>query len=396
MPSSLASHWPLDPSITFLNHGSFGACPRAVLARQTELRDQLESEPLRFMMRELDPLMVQAREAMATFVGADPDDIAFVPNATTGVNAVLRSLRLEPGEELLTTDHAYNACRNALDFVAERFGARVVVVTVPFPLDDAQEVVDAILGGTTEKTRLALLDHVTSPTGLVLPMAPIVAGLRDRGVQTLIDGAHVPGMLELDLKQLGATYYTGNCHKWMCAPKGAAFLYVQRDRQPDIHPVTISHGANANDPSRSRFRHEFDWTGTGDPTPALCVPTAIDVVGGMVEGGWAGVREHNRRLALQARDLLGSTLRVDRFPAPPDMIGSLVALPVPGGLGESPKNFRHIDPIQECLFAEHHIEVPIYPWPPLRQRFLRVSAHLHNDLADYRALAEAWPHASQR
>ena len=266
MSAGLAARWALDPGVLFLNHGSFGACPRAVLDHQAALRAQMEAEPVRFLARELDDRLDAARTALAGFLGADAADLAFVTNATGGVNAVLRSYAFAAGDELLTTDHTYNACRNALDFVAERTGARVVVVTLPFPVASPDAVVEAVLARATPRTRLALLDHVTSPTGLVLPIARLCAELGARGVPVLVDGAHAPGMVELDLDGLGAAYYSGNCHKWLCAHKGAAFLWVRRDLQPSVRPLTISHGANRSKPGRSRFRVEFDWTGTADPT----------------------------------------------------------------------------------------------------------------------------------
>src|SRR5205823_2429592 len=304
MPSDLARFWTLDSAVAFLNHGSFGACPRPVLEAQQRLRERLERQPVRFFVRDLEPLLDDARSALAAFLGADPEGLVFVTNATTAVNAVLRSLALAPGDQLLVTDHAYNACRNALDFVAAAAGARVVVVPVPFPLASADAVVEAVLAQVTPHTRLALLDHVTSPTGLVLPIERLVRALAARGIDTLVDGAHAPGMLPLDLRALGATYYTGNCHKWLCAPKGSAFLWVRRDRHADVHPLTISHGANARRPGRERFRLEFDWTGTSDPTAWLTVPKAIEYVGGLLPGGWPQIMARNRSLALEARGVL--------------------------------------------------------------------------------------------
>ncbi len=385
----LRERWTLDPAITFLNHGSFGACPIPVLEAQAELRAELEREPVHFYVRTLAPRLAAAQARVAEFVGAEAEDLVFVRNATSAVNAVLRSLDFAPGDRLLTTDHAYNACRNVLDYVAERCGVAVDVASIPFPIQSPQEATEAILGAVRPTTRLALLDHVSSPTGLVLPLQEIVAGLEERGVDTLVDGAHGPGMLDLDLAALGAAYYTGNLHKWVCAPKGAALLHVRRDRQAGLRPASISHGYS----NRARgltFHDEFDWTGTDDPTSWLSVPTAIDTIAGMLPGGWAEVRTRCRELALRGQARLAEALEVP-IPAPATMIGTLAALPLPPSPHPPPTSALYVSPLQTALFERHRIEVPIVPWPGHPNRLIRISAFLYNTDADYERLAEVLP-----
>ena len=379
--SALAAHWTIDPAVIYLNHGAFGACPRVVLEAQARLRARLEANAMQFFLRDLEGLYDEALAALGAFVGADPADLAFVPNATTGVNAVLRSLRFEPGQEILVTDHAYGACRNALDWVAERSGARVVMARVPFPIVGPEEVEAAVLGAATARTRLALLDHITSPTGLVFPIARLVAALADRGIDTVVDGAHAPGMVPLDLRAIGAAYYTGNCHKWLCAPKGAAFLHVRRDRQPGLVPTTVSHGLTVPRTDRSRFQLLFGWTGTDDPTAALCVPEAIRVVGGLVPGGWPEVMDRNRTLVRAGRDRLCTALGIEA-PAPDSMLGSLATLPLPDGPDQS---------LQAALQTRDAIEIPVFAWPDAPRRCIRLSAHLHNTIAQMERLAEVLP-----
>lgn len=376
---SFAQFWSLDPSITFLNHGSFGACPIAVLEKQQQYRQQMERQPLQFLGTDMEPLLDEARRAIATFVGADSDDLVFVPNATTGVNAVLRSLKFQPGEELLTTNHEYNACRNALNYIAERENLQIVVAEIPFPLRSSSQILEPILSKISSRTRLALLDHVTSQTGLVFPLADLIQEFKQRGIETLIDGAHAPGMVPMNLRQLGATYYTGNCHKWLCSPKGAAFLYVQRDRQSEIHPLTISHGANANRSDRSRFHLEFDWMGTDDPTAYLCVPEAIQFVGSLLPGGWAEVMTTNRAMAIAARETLCTALNTAQ-PCPSEMLGSLAVVPLPDGDWQT---------LHDALLRNYRIEVPIIPWGRSRGRQIRISAQIYNYPAQYEYLATA-------
>jgi isopenicillin-N epimerase len=389
----MKEHFVLDPSIVFLNHGSFGATPRVVLERQSELRARMERNPMQLFLRDLERLLDETRRALGAFVSASPEDLVFVPNATTGVNAVLRSLRIEPGDELLTTDHEYNACKNALDFVAARAGAKVVVAKVPFPLASEDEVVDAIAAAATPRTRLLLVDHVTSPTGLVFPVERIAAAMSARGIDVLVDGAHAPGMVDLSFERLAphVAYYTANCHKWLCTPKGAAFLWVRRDKQPSVRPHVISHGANVPRTDRSRFLLEFDWAGTIDPTAILCIGPSIDFLVKLAPD----FRARNRALALEARAILCEALGIPA-PAPESMIGSLAAVPLPDppapalradGGEVRPFNPLYGDLLQDVLFRRHAIEVPVFPWPAPPKRMLRVSAQLYNTHKEYELLA---------
>jgi len=384
--------WDLDPAVTFLNHGSFGACPREVLDAQAAFRARMERQPVLFLDRELPALMDGVRAVLAAFLHADAEGLAFVPNATTGVNTVLASLRLSPGDELLTTDHAYNACRNALEATAARTGARVVVARIPFPLASADVAADAVLPLATPRTRFALVDHVTSPTALVLPVERIVASLQAKGIDVLVDGAHAPGMVPLDLESLGAAYYTGNCHKWLCAPKGAAFLHVRADRRAGVHPLVTSHGYNSRRTDRSRFRLEFDWTGTADPTPFLCVPFALETMQELSPetwaDGWPGIMTRNRELALQGRDVLCRALGCPP-PCPDAMVGSMAAVPLPDAPDDAVPSVDGVEPLQTALWERHGIEVPVPPWPSRPQRLVRVSAQLYNRPDQYEALARA-------
>lgn len=389
--TDLSRHWTLDPEIIFLNHGSFGACPSPVLAAQRRVREQMEREPVRFLTRVAPLLLAEAREVLGRFLGASPEDLAFIPNATTGLNAVLQSLPLAAGDELLVTDHEYNASRNALEYVAARQGARVVVVSIPFPIAGADSIFESVLRGVTSKTRLALLDHVTSQTALVLPIGALIGELEGRGVRVLIDGAHAPGMLDLDIDGLGASYYTGNCHKWICAPKGAGFLWVREDRREGVRPAVISHGANAPVPISERFRAEFDWMGTSDPSAALAVPEAIRFLGGLLPGGWQEIRSRNRALALEGRRLLAGALEVE-LPCPDELIGSMAAIALPASSRFPIPERNHAfasNPLHDALFREHRIEVPVLLDPAGKTRLVRVSAQLYNTRDDYERLAEA-------
>jgi isopenicillin-N epimerase len=393
----LRAHWLLDPSVKYLNHGSFGATPREVLTFQNELRARMERNPMQFFVMDWERLHDEAREALGNFVGADSEDLAIVPNATTGANTAIRAFALTPEDEILMTDHEYNACANVLRDAAQRSGARLVVAKVPFPLTDPAQVVEAIVAKVSARTRVAFVDHVTSQTALVFPIERIVQVLRERGVEVIVDGAHAPGMVPLDLRALGAALYTGNLHKWVCAPKGAAFLYVRRDWHSRVRPLVVSHGANSSRGDRTRFRLEWDWTGTNDPTAFLCVPKALRWMETLLPGGWEALQAHNRALALRARVRLCLALGVP-CPAPDAMIASMASVPLPTtcSLPRADGVDGSIDPLQRWLREAHRIEVPVIPWPEAHSRVLRVSAQVYNDWEDYETLARLLDGKSKR
>lgn len=392
--SPLAERWALDRDVVFLNHGSFGACPVGVLAAQQALRAEMEANPVAFLDRRLEDRLAVARAAIGAFVGADPDDLAFVPNATSGIATVLGSFGIGPGDELLATDHEYNAALNALRVGAADAGARVVLARIPLPVHGPDDVVERVLAAVTPRTRLAVISHVTSPTALVFPVERLVPLLEARGVAVLVDGAHAPGMIPLRVGALGASWYVANLHKWCCAPKGAGFLHVRRDRQAAARPLAVSHAANDPRPTPSPFVRAFNWTGTFDPTPYLAAPIAIAEVAAMLEGGWPAVMARNSGLALGAREVLLGALGGAPL-APAAMLGAMAAVELPSAFGPPPVSPVDEDPLQTALREGAGIEVPLMAWPrdpgpgEPRWRLVRISAHLHNELPDYVALADA-------
>lgn len=386
MANPFRQHWTLDPEVTFLNHGSYGAVPERIQQRQQEFRREMEREPVRYMSVLRQPQTDAARNAAARFLNADPADLALIPNATHGVNTVLRSLRFAPGEELLVTDHEYNACRNALNFVAERWGAKVVVATIPFPLKSAQEVVDAVLEKVTPRTTLCLIDQITSPTALVMPMEKIIPALQAKGVRVLVDGAHAAGQIAVDLKALSPDYWTSNLHKWPCAPRGSAVLYVHPRHRDTIRPTVISHGANQDFSQRSRFHQEFDWEGTFDPTGWACIPEVLEYMEMMVPGGWPEIRRRNHALAMEARGLLHAGLGTEPV-CPEDMIGSMAAIRLPADLHRQLEQ-RSVNMSGE-LISRWKIQIPVIGWAKPVDTMVRISCHLYNSREDYEKLLQA-------
>ena len=373
-PVSSLQHWSLDPAVVHLNHGSYGGCLRVVTDAATAWRARLEAAPMRFMVLDWQPALDHARDALAAFVGADPARTVMLPSSTTGVAIALASATLAAGDEILTTDHAYRACMNQLKRLAAARGATIRVVTIPLPFD-AGALVDAVARAITPRTRLALFDHITSPTALVLPIAALVAACRARGIQTVVDGAHAPGQLPLDVTAIGATWYIGNHHKWVCAPKGSGFLAVAPDAA--AHPVVTSHGASPEYGPANRLHAELDWAGTHDPSPHLAVPTALTAVAD-AGGGWPAIFARNHALVLALRDRLIDALGPATRLAPDAALGCMVTLPITLPAGVTPGALQ-------TRVLQDGWEIPIVDFPG--GPFIRLSAHLYNHEAQADQLA---------
>jgi isopenicillin-N epimerase len=364
----------LEDGIAFLNNGSYGATPRVVFDAVNAWRLRVEAEPVRFYAREAMPALAAARQALAERIGADADGIGFVDNATTAANAVIASLDLSPGDEVLTTDHVYNAVRNALRHWCGRQGAAVIEAAVPYPIADADQIVAAIEQRLTPRTRLLVIDHIASPTALVMPVERLIALAHARGIRVLVDGAHAPGMLALDLNSLGADWYVGNCHKWMYAQRGCGFLYAAPCERARVHPTVISHGYGKG------LAAEFDWTGTRDLCHWLALPAALAFAR---ELGVARIAAHNRAL----RDA-GARLIAQRWGtevgAPPALLGFMAAIRIPS---HEPATPERAQALHDVLFDRHRVEVPVIAFAGAL--WARISAQIFNEIADYERLADA-------
>jgi len=337
----------LDPDVCFLNHGSFGATPKELIDAQHAMRIQMEREPVDFLAREIESRWQDSIAEVARFLKSDPEGTVFVHNATSGVNAVIDSFPWQPGDEILTTNHRYDAVRNTLDHMAQKVGATVVEAVVPFPIETPEQIVDAIAKAITPQTRMLVIDQITSPTALHFPVHDIVRLAKKHGIATLIDGAHAPGQLDVDVTKLDPDFWVGNLHKWLCAPKGCAVLYVAKPWRKTIHPGTISHGY------KKGLHAEFGWIGTADPTAWFCAPLAIELH--QAQGG-AAFRAAHHELVREGRSVIANALGVELpHPDRPDLYGSMATIPLPCPIEKGPELF-------DQLRHEDQIEVPIIPW----------------------------------
>ena len=375
---NLASEWMLEPGVDFLNHGSFGAVPRVVFEEQTEWRRRIEAAPVEVIARRRLELIDAAKEPVGRWLGMRSEDFGLVTNATEGVNAVLHSLRFEPGDELLTTSHVYNAVRQAMKFTCARSGATYREAYVSPIVCHPDDIVDDVMNEVTDRTRLVVLDHVTSPTATIFPVEQITAACNARGVDVLIDGAHAPGMIPLNIERIGAAYYAGNLHKWALAPRGAAFLWVRPDRQEGIHPAIISHHYNEG------FCREFSWQGTRDLSAWLAVPRALEFTKQL---GGDAVREHNHAMAVWAHQWLDERLNLPHNLTPLDgsMIGSMAAVELPEHFASL--SDAQLESLQQTLYTRHRVEVPLMRLDA-ETVLLRVSCQVYNTPAQYERVAE--------
>jgi len=381
----MLSEWPLDPSITYLNHGTVGSPPRRVLTVQQALRDEIEKQPSRFLLRELmaagvgkqpaeRPLLRIAAEEIAGFLGVRGKDLVFVDNATSGVNAVLRSLDFREGDELLIPNHAYGAIRNAAEYAVRIRGARLSTVEFPEPVQSPKDVVGSIEAAINPRTRVLLVDHITADSALVMPVAEIAAICRKRGVAVLVDGAHGPGAIPVDISALGVDWYSGNLHKWAWSPRSSGVLWANPDQQTSLHHTVISWGLDQG------IIPEFDWPGTRDPTPHLCAPAGIAY---MRELGIEAVQRYNHELAWNAGREMAGRFK-SKVHASEEMIGTMISVALPETLGSSPEDAATL---REALLFEDRIEVHMYSWK--ERVYLRISAQIYNEMADVERLIRA-------
>ena len=384
--SVLSKYWQLDEDTVFLNHGSYGASPIEVLKQQGEYRRKIENDPVRFFEREYFDYWKKSIQVLSKFINADPEGLVFVTNATYGVNTILKNLDLKNGDQIIVTDHTYEACRNTVDYVTKSVGAETIVVEIPFDVKNQKEVVDIIMNSVSEKTVLALIDTVTSPTGMRMPFEEIIRRLEKENIDVLLDAAHGAGIIDLDLRQINAAYVTGNCHKWLCSPKGSAFLHIREDKKENITPLSISHGASFTGEAQDKFEFEFAWSGTYDPTPWMCIPKSIQHMEMMVNGGWDEIIKRNRKLAIQGRNILCNGLGI-RPPFPDDMVSAIASLELPDK--EIPPFSIQGDPLHNKLLDEYSIQVPVFPWKLHNTRYIRISSQLYNHKDEYKYLAES-------
>lgn len=385
-PSPLFKHWQLNPNIVHLNHGSFGGTPKYILDKQKEYIDQLESEPVDFSVRRWYPMYYENKKALAEFIGTSEHNFYLVPNTTIGINHILHNIR-ESEKQWLTTNHGYGACLHAFHKIGEEKKNEIIKVQIPFPLHDESQLLDAINDGISPHTSIAMIDYISSATAIVFPIKKIIELLHSKGVRVIVDAAHAPGMVDFVLDELNADYFVANCHKWICSPKGSAFVYVHPRHQKTYKPVFYSFYNDWNTDSAAHWSNQFIWEGTKDYSGYLCIKDAIEYLPTLVKGGWTEIKKHNKELALQGAQHIADKLEVN-LPVPTSMLGSIVTLPlwddkIPG------IQFNYYTEVKKRLYDEFQIEVPCFFFPQAPKQYFRISAQLYNTMEQYEYLANS-------
>ena len=374
--AALREQFLIRPDVAFLNHGSFGACPRPVFERYQQWQFELERQPVEFIGRRSHSLLAESRAVLATYLNCQRDEVVYFPNVTHALNVVARSLPLAEGDEILTTDHEYGALDRTWRFLSGKNRSRYVVQALPQPLGDPNEAVEAVWAGVTPRTRVLFLSHITSPTAATLPIAPLIERARAAGIWTVVDGAHAPGQVPVDLTALGADFYGGNCHKWMCAPKGAGFMYARTDVQDLLEPLVVSWGWDARDPGPSRFVDEQERQGTRDIAAYLSVPDAIAF---QAEHNWPQIRAECHELVRSTRDAIADLTGLPHLiPDSPEWFAQMATVPLPP--------CDHLE-LKRRLYDDFKVEIPIMVWQ--ERPYIRVSAQGYNTRADMERLVEA-------
>lgn len=381
MSTSLKPLFLLDPDVVFLNHGSFGACPRPVFETYQRWQLELERQPVEFLGRRATALLADARAQLAAYLGAAADELVFFPNPTTAANMVFRSLQLGPGDEVLATDHEYGAMDRTWRFVARQAGFQHIRRPVPLPVTTPAALVEHFWEGVTERTRVIFLSHITSPTALIFPVAEICRRARAAGILTIVDGAHAPGQIPLNLHELDVDVYLGAAHKWLCAPKGSAFLYARPEVQPWLRPLVVSFGYESEEPSGSQFVDYHEWQGTRDIAAFLATPAAIQF---QAEHDWDAVRAECHALLRQARRRINEMTGLEPIcPDSPEWFGQMATVRLPLKDTSRPG----IRAFHARLYADYHVEVPVLAWN--NQPMIRIAVQGYNTQADIDALVSA-------
>lgn len=357
----------LDEKVVFLNHGSFGACPKVVFERYQAWQLELERQPVEFLGRQHDTLIKEALNSSGDYLGTSGENLVFVPNATTGLNMVARSLKLEAGDEILTTNHEYGALDLTWAYISRETSCAVIAMPLPDTFNDPDDVVEAIWKGVTENTKIIFMSHITSPTGLILPAEEICKRARQAGIMTIIDGAHVPGQLALNLDELGADFYSGNFHKWLSAPKGSAFVYISPEYHDMIDPLTISWGWDGD-----TFFERTRWQGTREIASFLTVPTAIQF---QKDHNWQEIQNRCHDLAIETMHRICEVTGLDPF-ASPEFFGQMATAPLPVD--------TDLEKLKSYLYDNYCVEVPLTELEG--RKFIRVSIQAYNTRKDADAL----------